>query len=189
MLGRDRVDRIDRGEGIVDQHDLPAGAESVGDLGAARGIGQQFGEGVDGGVGNGGVPRDEHRCATRTVLGLGEEVGGGEARRHAAVGDDDDLRRPGVGIDADDARDLALGQRDEPVARPDDHVDRAERLGAEGEGGNGLRATDPVHVGDPDQGGGGQRRLRDPAVGIGRNAEHELAHPRELRGDRGHEHR
>ena len=46
------------------------------------------------------------------------------------------------------------------------------------ERGDRLRAADPVHLVDPDQRGRGQRRRRDVAVAVGRDAERELGRPR-----------
>ena len=80
-----------------------------------------------------------------------------------AVGDDHDLGRTRERLDADRARDLALGEGDVAVPGADDHVDRADGLGAVRERGDRLRATDPVHLGDADQRRGRERRRRDRA--------------------------
>ena len=188
MLGRDHVDRVERGERVVDEHDAATGAERRRDLGVAGSVGEQLVERGVGGVGDVGVPGDEHRGAAGAVLGLGEEVGGGERGGHAAVGDDHDLRRAGERVDADGAGDLALGQGHVAVAGADDHVDRADGLGAVGHRGDGLGAADAVHLGDPGERGGGQRGRGHGAVGRGRDAQHALGHARELRGDGGHQH-
>ncbi len=189
MLGGDHVDRVEGGEGVVDEHDAAAGGERRRDLGLAGGVGEQVVDGGVGGVGDLGIPRDEHRRTTGTVLRLGEQVGGGERSRHAAVGDDHDLGRSRERIDADRARDLALGQGDVPVAGADDHVDRADGLGAVRERGDGLGAADAVHLGDTDERRRRERGCGHRAVGRGRDAQHQLAHTRELRGDGGHQHR
>ncbi len=126
--------------------------------------------------------------AAGSVLGLREQIGGGEGGRHAAVGDDHHLGRPGERVDADRARDLALGQRDVAVAGADDDVDRADGLGAVGERGDRLRTADAVHLGDTGQRGRRQRGRGHGAVGGRRDAEDHLVDAGELRRDRGHQH-
>jgi hypothetical protein len=60
------------------------------------------------------------------VLGLADQIGRDEPRVGAVVGDDEDLGGAGFGIRPHDARDGALGGRDEVVARPGDDVDGIE---------------------------------------------------------------
>ena len=121
------------------------------------------------------------------MLGLRQQVGGGELGGRAAVGHDDHLGGPGERVDADDAGDLTLGGGDVRVPRPHDHVDRADALGAVGEGGDGLGAADPVHLVDADHRGRGEGRIGHPAVGPRRHAQDDLGHPGHPRGDRGHQ--
>ena len=171
----------------VDEHGAPAGAERGLDLGASRRLGEQPPIAVVDGSRGVLAPRDEHRLPHPAVLGLGEQVGGDELGRRVVVGDHDELRRPGDRVGADDARDLALGQRDVDVARPDDHVDGADGLGAVRERGDRLRATDPVHLVDPGERRGGQRGRRDLPVAAGRHTQNDLRHAGDPRRDRGHE--
>ena len=79
MLGRDHVHRVERGEGVVDEHVRPPRGERGADVGAAGTLGRaaSSSRGVDR-VGDVGVPRDEDGGAAGTVLGLGQQVGGGE---------------------------------------------------------------------------------------------------------------
>ena len=78
------------------------------------------------GVGRRLGPGDQPRQTTGAVLRLQDDVDGGELGIGRVVGDDHDLRRAGErGRNADDAGDLALGQRHVHVARADDDVDRA----------------------------------------------------------------
>ena len=65
----------------------------------------------------------------RVVLGLADQVGGDVHRVGRVVGQDRDLGRAGLGVDADQALERALGRGDVDVARPGDQVDRrAEQL-------------------------------------------------------------
>ena len=78
------------------------------------------------------------------------------ARRSAAhaaavggvVGDDEHLARAGGEVDRDVARDEQLCLGHPGVPRADDPVDRGDRLGAVGEGGDRLRAADRVELVD-----------------------------------------
>ena len=81
-----------------------------------------------------------------------------------------------------------FGQRDVAVPGADDDVDRADGLGAVGQRGDRLRTADAVHLVDPDQRRRRERGLRETAVGVRGDAQHEFGDPRELGGDRGHEH-
>ena len=121
---------------------------------ARHGGGQAFGGGEQDG---GGVD---------IVLGLGEHVGGEVAR--IAVGDDDqDFGGAGDEIDADFAGEQLLGGGDVDVAGADDAVGARDGAGAEGEGGDGLRAAHLEDVADAEQGGGADR-LRRPVWGTRR---------------------
>jgi hypothetical protein len=122
------------------------------------------------------------------VLGLRDEIGRDHGGIRRVVGHDDELRGPGQRLDAHDPGDLALGGGDVPVAGTDDDVDGPDRLGAVREGGDRLRTADPVHLVHTDEGGGGQRCLRDAAVRIGRHAQRDLRDAGHACGDRGHEH-
>ena len=114
---------------------------------AATCIGQL---GVDG-VEQGGRVGDEQAGRQRVVLGLGDQVGGDERRHRGVVGQDRDLGRAGLGVDAAPALDQALGRRDVDVARAGDHVHRGHALDAVGEHRDRLRATDRVDLVDPEQ--------------------------------------
>ena len=76
------------------------------------------------------------------VLGLAEQVGGDEPASAVLVGDDQDLRRPGEQVDADEAEQLALGLGDVGVAGADEHVDGLEVLDPEGHRGQRLHAAE-----------------------------------------------
>ncbi len=60
---------------------------------------------------------DQHAGRHRVVLGLADQVGRDERGVGCVVGDDRDLGRTGLGIDADDALQVTLGGRDVDVAR------------------------------------------------------------------------
>ncbi len=166
----------------------PPVAQGGFDLGATRRVAEQVVErGVDR-VGDVGAPRDQHRRPAGTVLGLRKEIGRRKRSGGTAVGDDDHLRRPRERLDADDARDLALGGGDVRIARPRDHVDRGDGLGAVRHRRDRLRTTDSEHRVDTDERGGGERGGRDAPVGVGRDAEHDLGDAGDPRRDRGHQH-
>ncbi len=82
-----------------------------------------------------------------------------------------------------------MAERDVRIARPDDHVDRSDRLRAVRQGRDRLRAADPVDLVDADEGSRRERGRGDTAVGVGGHAECELPDSRDLRGDRGHQDR
>ena len=101
--------------------------------------------------GEGRVVGDEDRLRRRVVLGLGQKIGGDPGGIVVAIGDHQDLGRPGDHIDADGAEHLALGGSDIGVARPHHLVDRTHCLGAIGEGGDRLGAADALDLVDPGQ--------------------------------------
>ena len=104
------------------------------------------------------------------MLSLGDQVGGQERRVGRVVGDQQALGRAGQPVDGDGAVDLLLRQRDEDVARAEDLVDPADRLGAVRQGGDGLGAADSVDRVDAGHLRGGQQDRRDLAVRPGGEA-------------------
>ncbi len=108
------------------------------------------------------------------------------------VGDHDHLGGAGEGRrDADTALlgDLPLGDGHIGVARTDDDVDLADRLGAVGHRRDGLGSADGVDLVDIGEGGGGQGRGIDGPIPIGGNAQHHLRHSRHPGRDGRHQHR
>ena len=88
------------------------------------------------------------RRGVHVVLGLRQHVGGEVAR--VAVGrDDQDLGGPGDEVDAHLAGQQFLGRGHVDVAGADDAVGARHGAGAEGEGGDGLRAAHLEHVRRP----------------------------------------
>ena len=81
-----------------------------------------------------------------------------------AVGDHQDLRGTGDHVDADLAKDLALGFGDVDVAGADDLVDRADARGAKGQRADRLGAADAVDLVDPGERGGDQDQSGQRAV-------------------------
>jgi hypothetical protein len=82
---------------------------------------------------------------------------------------------------------LALGLGDVRVAGPEDLVDRADAVGAEGEGRDGLDAADRVDFLDAGEMEGREDVGVDLAVRLGRGAGAELGHAGHLRGQGGHQ--
>ena len=138
---------------------------------------------------------DQHARRERVVLGLADQVGGDVHRVGGAVGEDGDLGRAGLGVDADQPAQQALRRGQVDVARPGDHVDRLEHgavgvRAAVGEQCHGLRAADRPHLGDAQQRGRGQDRRVRPAAeaGLRRRADHERLDARGLRRHDVHHH-
>ena len=102
------------------------------------------------------------------MLGLGDQVGGDELGLGRVVGQHDDLARAGDAVDGDLAEDVLLGQGDEQVARPDDHVHRRHALDAVGQRRHRLGAADAVDLGRrPVRGRRPAGRGCTPPVGVG----------------------
>ena len=119
------------------------------------------------------------------MLGLAEQIGRAHFAIDAVVGDDQRLGRPGEQIDADPAEQLPLGFRDVSVARPDDHVDCGDSLGAQRHGGDRLHAAEHENlVGAAEMHGRDDRRMR-PAMKR-RRAGDDVLHAGDARGDDRH---
>ena len=103
------------------------------------------------------------------MLGLTDEIRCDEGRIGGVVGEDRDLGRACLGVDADASLEHALGGGHVDVARPGHHLDRSAVVGtgarAEGEHGDRLGAARGVHLVHTEQGAGGEdRRVRDASV-------------------------
>ena len=130
----------------------------------ARGQGGQLARnlGFDG-RGEIGVVGDQDGLRGRVMLGLGQQVGGDPVGPVLIVSDDDDFRRSGQGVDADDAIDPPLGSRHIGVAGADDLVHRRDGPGAVSQRGDGLSPSDPPDLGHARRLGRRQhRRLQSP---------------------------
>ena len=104
------------------------------------------------------------------MLGLREQVSGDPFGVVLRIGDHCDLRRAGDGIDADIAKDDALGRRYVGVARADDLVDRPQLPCPIGERRYRLGAANRVELGDAGaQGGVGDGRVHLAARHRGRH--------------------
>ena len=91
-----------------------------------------------------GIGRDEEDSRAAVVFCLREEVGGNPFRIRAAVSDAADFRGACNHVDADGAKDEALGHSDEGIARACNLEDRFDGLGAVRQHRNALRAADFV---------------------------------------------
>ena len=100
--------------------------------------------------------------------------------------DHEQVTRPREAVDPDVARHLPLGLLDVQVARADDHVDRVDGLGAVGERGDGLSATDRVDPGGARKPASGEHRRVHLAGGTGRSAHGHVGYPGDARGDHAH---
>ena len=129
------------------------------------------------------------------MLGLADQIGRDVHRVGGVVGEDRDLGRPGLGVDADLRAADPLGRGDVDVARPGDHVDRRE-FGAVGVGAavgqqrDGLRAADRPHLVDAEQRRRGEDgRVRQAVeIGLRRAGDDQRVHARGLRGHHVHHH-
>ena len=188
VFGCDGVDGNDRTVTVVDEHGATAALQRRGRVLASGRCGQLPGQrGVDR-VGHRFVPRHDDGTAARTVLGLGEQVGGDEFGIRGGVRDDHHVGRPREAVDADHADELTLRLCDVRVPRTDDHVDGRNRISPVRERGDGLGAADPVELVDVGEGCGGERGVGDAAVGARRDAEHDLGHAGDPRRHGGHQH-
>ena len=77
-----------------------------------------------------GIRGDQDRPGLFVVLGLREQIHRDPLHWSIPVADDDDLRRPGEHVDADDAEHEPLCSRHVPVPGPDDLVHRPNRSGS-----------------------------------------------------------
>ncbi len=109
-------------------------------------------------VGQGLVRGHQDGGGDDVVLGLADEVGGDVVGVGGVVGQDRDLGGPGLGVDADEALEQALGGGDPDVPGTGDHVRARAVLGAVGEHRHGLGSADRVDLFDAEQGAGGEDR-------------------------------
>ncbi len=144
MLGRDDVDGLNGlGHGVADDDEPLVSKGSRGDFGA-RGL---LHVALDGGlhrVGIGRVERDQVAACQRIVLGLRHQIDGDHRRVGRLIGHDAHLRRTGDHVNPHVAGNDLLRSGNECVARAGDLGDRLDRLGAVGQRGHGLRASDGV---------------------------------------------
>ena len=155
-------------------------------------LGGQFGVG---GVGQIRARGDQHARSHLVVFGLADQVGGHVRRVGRVVGEDRDLGRTGLGVDADLRAAQPLGGGDVDVAGPGDHVDRrqlgAVHVGAPvGKQRHGLRPAHGPHLVDAQQPGRGQDRRVRPAVerGLRRAGHHQRLDTGGLRRHHVHDH-
>jgi hypothetical protein len=137
----------------------------------------------------GGVGDEVQLLLARAVLGLGAEVGRDPGRLGGAVGDDHHLAGAGEEVDPDDAEELALSLGDVGVAGPEDLVDGADAVGAEGEGRDGLNTAHRVDFLDAGEVEGREDVGVDLTVRLGRRAGAQLGHAGDLCGQGGHQRR
>ncbi len=76
------------------------------------------------------------------MLGLAQQIGRADLGIDGVIGNDQRFGRTGEQINSDAAEQLPLGLGDESIARADQHVDRTDRLRADGHGGDRLHAAE-----------------------------------------------
>ena len=189
VFRRDEVRGFDRLGEIIGHDDLAVGVHALPrDRGAGQkrnlplklglhGLGQRFAVG------------HKHRRRELVVLGLAQKVGRDPGGVRAAVGQHENLGRPGDHIDADLAKDLALGRRDIDVAGADDFIDGRHAFGAVGQRGDSLRAAGFDDAVDARHRRRGEDVRVHLAVGAGGGGHHNLLDAGDLRGDHVHQHR
>ena len=186
--------RVDDGEAVVervDQHDagLPA-AQRLGDALTVLGGGHlRLQLGLDR-LGQRLGGRDQDGGGHHVVLGLADQVGGDVTGVGGVVGEDRDLGRTRLGVDADDALEQALGGGDVDVARPGDQLDGGALLGPVREHRDGLGAARRVDLVDAQQRAGGEDRgVREVAEGgLRRGGDRQSLDAGLLRGHHVHHH-
>ncbi len=124
------------------------------------------------------------------MLGLRQQVGGGQRRIGIRVRDDHRLGRPWQTVDAHVAKHLLLGERREQVARPHDLRHAWHAFRAVSHRRDCLRAARAVNARDAAH----RRRREDhvrhaPIRASGRRAHHDLFDARHLRRDDAHQQR
>ena len=97
------------------------------------------------------IEAQEESLAVRSVLGLGEQVGGAAGGVGRGVGDHDDLARARPAGRSRRGSNQQLRRRDPAIPGPDDLVDRRDRLRAERERGDRLGAADRVDLVDSER--------------------------------------
>ncbi len=121
------------------------------------------------------------------MLGLRDEVGGDVGGDRGVVGEDADLGRAGLGVDAAAALHQPLGSRDVDVARAGDDVDRRAPLDAVRQHRHGLRPADGPHLVDAEQRARRQHDRVRQAVGLRRARHGQALDAGDLRGDDVHD--
>ncbi len=138
------------------------------------------------GFGKGQRRRQQDRPGQCVVLGLGQKVGGAESGVGGIVGDDDGLGWAIHGVDADRSEELLLGKSYEQITWAAYLVDPGDRLGAEGQGRDGLGATCAKYGVDTCDTGGGELQGRDAAIGTGGSCDVDFVNACHLRRNDGH---
>ena len=133
------------------------------------------------------LDRGQDQRALLAVLGLGAEVEGDPLRVGVVAGDHHQLRGAGVGVDPDQALDLALRLLDPGVSGPGDDVDRRHALGPVGEREDRLGAAHREDLIDAGEGGGREDDRVHLAVGARRRGEGDPLDPRDPGRDRAHQ--
>ena len=187
MLGRDTVDQGNGAGQVRYGDDRAIGRPTFPRRARAR---QGFQVSFDGAldrVGEGRVIGDQDGLGGGVVFGLAQQIGGDPGRIVGPVGQHQNFRRTRDHVDADGSEHQALGRRHIGVTGADDLVDRADRLGAVGQGAHGLGAADTVNFIDPGDG----RRRQDQGVehAVRRRHDHDQpVHARDLGRDGVHQH-
>ena len=121
------------------------------------------------------------------MLGLPGQIGRHDLGVGVLVGNDGRLRRPRHHVDADAAKQHALGFGHKTVARSDDDVGRRIGVQAVGQRRDGLNATERQHGVCPAQLHRIQNGRVDAGALVGRRSGHDVGHTRDLRGAHAHD--
>ena len=171
------------------EHERAVGAERAGrDLPPAERRQLARGLGLDT-VPQGPRRGQQHRTGHGVVLGLGQEIRRDPDGIRVAVGDHHHLARARQHVDPDVAEDPPLGERHVDVPRAHDLVHAADRLGAVGQGRDGLGTADPVGLGDAGDARGDQHGRAERPVGRRRRDQHDVPDAGHARRHGGHQHR
>ena len=139
-------------------------------------------------VEEGRIGTDQDRLRQFIMLGLREQIHRHPVRIAGTIRNDQDFRRTGHHVDADNAEDAALGGRHIGVARPDDLVYLRDRFRAVCQRPDRLRTADGEHTIDPGQAGRRQHQ-RILLAARGRHDHDQFLDARHLGRHRVHQHR
>ncbi len=188
VFRRDTVGQFASLRHVAHADERTAAVQRGGDDVLARHVGQQPVDGLGHGVDIGRIRTEQDALRQFVMLGLAEQIHRHPVGRRAAVGEHQNLGRPGDHVDAANAEHPPLGRGHIGVARADDFVHRGHGGRAVSQSAHRLRPADgegPAHAG---HGRCGQHQRI--ALAARRGHDHDdLLHTRHMRRNGVHQYR